>query len=98
MEALIPAGKIAALNTGEMVGLIAAEPQEHYDGKFETSAIHCRINLDTEELEKEEQNYKELPIFYDFGDKKEEILMKNFLKINDDIDQLVQEFMQLNKQ
>ncbi|NQX54479.1 type IV secretion system DNA-binding domain-containing protein [Pedobacter panaciterrae] len=98
MEALIPAGKIASLNTGEMVGLIAAEPQEHYDGKFETSAIHCRINLDTEELKKEEQNYKELPIFYDFGDKKEEILMKNFLKINDDIDQLVQEFMQLNKQ
>lgn len=98
MEALIPAGKIASLNTGEMVGLIAAEPQEHYDGKFETSAIHCRINLDTKELKKEEQNYKELPIFYDFGDKKEEILMKNFLKINDDIDQLVQEFMQLNKQ
>jgi len=98
MEPLIPAGKIASLNTGEMVGLIAAEPQEHYDGKFETSAIHCRINLDTEALKKEEENYPDLPTFYDFGDKKEEILMKNFLKINDDIDQLVQEFMQLNKQ
>ena len=94
MEALIPAGKIASLNTGEMVGLIAAEPQEKYDGKFETSVIHCRINLNQEALKKEEQNYKDLPTFYDFGDNKQEILMKNFLKINDDIDQLVKEFMQ----
>ncbi|NRF37537.1 type IV secretion system DNA-binding domain-containing protein [Pedobacter foliorum] len=97
MESLIPAGKIASLNTGEMVGLIAAEPQEHYDGQFETSAIHCRINLDTEALKIEEQNYPELPTFYDFGENKEQILLTNFLKINDDVAQIVQEFMQLNQ-
>jgi hypothetical protein len=97
MESLIPAGKIASLNTGEMVGLIAAEPQEYYDGQFETSAIHCRINLDAEALKIEEQNYPELPTFYDFGTNKEKVLLENFLKINDDVAQIVQEFMQLNQ-
>lgn len=97
MESLIPAGKIASLNTGEMVGLIAAEPQEHYDGQFETSSIHCRINLDAQALKIEEQNYPELPTFYDFGHNKEQILLENFLKINEDVAQIVLEFMQLNQ-
>jgi type IV secretory pathway TraG/TraD family ATPase VirD4 len=95
MEALIPAGKIASLNTGEMVGLIAAEPQEHYDGQFETSAIHCRINLDKQELKLEEENYPELPVYYDFGGRKDEILMQNFLKINREIESLVGSFTNL---
>ena len=45
LEPLIPAGKMASLNTGEMVGLIAADVQETYTGKFETSAINCKVNL-----------------------------------------------------
>jgi len=93
LEVLIPAGKIASLNTGEMVGLVAAEPQVKYDGKFETSAIHCRINLDPEEIKKEEAGYRELPVFYDFGDRKNEILMNNFLKINQEIEEIVQQFI-----
>lgn len=93
LEVLIPAGKIASLNTGEMVGLVATEPQEKYDGKFETSAIHCRINLDPEELKKEEAAYPELPTFYDFGDCKNEILMSNFLRINQEIETIVQQFI-----
>ena len=92
LEVLIPAGKIASLNTGEMVGLVAAEPQEHYDGQFETSAVHGRINLDKEEIRKEESAYPELPVFYDFGGHKNEILMQNFLKINSEIEQLVKSF------
>ncbi len=43
LEALIPAGKMASLNTGEMVGLIAADVQENYTGQFETSAVNCKI-------------------------------------------------------
>lgn len=92
MEALVPAGKIASLNTGEIVGLIAAEPQEHYDGKYETSAVHCRVNLDKQELKIEEENYPEMPVFYDFGSRKEEILMGNFLRINQEIEDLVNAF------
>lgn len=93
LEVLIPAGKIASLNTGEMVGLVAAEPQEKYDGKFKTSAVHCRINLDPEALKKEEAGYPELPVFYDFGDSKNEILMNNFLKINQEVETIVQQFI-----
>ena len=33
LEALIPAGKIASLNAGEMVGVIAADAQEKFMGR-----------------------------------------------------------------
>lgn len=93
LEVLIPAGKIAALNTGEIVGLVASEPREHFDGKFDTSAIHCRVNLDAQELKKEEAGYRELPVFYDFGGKQNQVLMQNFLKINQEVEQLVKSFI-----
>lgn len=93
MEVLIPAGKIASLNTGEMVGLIAADPKAHYDGTYQTSAVNCRINLDMKAIKAEEAAYQELPIFYDFGGQKDKILMDNFLKINAEVAQIVKEFM-----
>ena len=92
LEALIPAGKMASLNTGEMVGLIAADVQENYTGKFETSAINCRINLNKTELEREESNYKPLPSYYDFHHKKDEVLRHNFLRINKEVDDLITAF------
>jgi type IV secretory pathway TraG/TraD family ATPase VirD4 len=92
LEALIPAGKMAALNTGEMVGLIAADVQENYTGKFDTSAINCRINLDGRDLKTEEAGYRELPAYYDFGGKKEEILRHNFMKINKEVEDIVAKF------
>ena len=92
LEALIPAGKMASLNTGEMVGLIAADVQENYTGKFETSAINCRINLDKNELEREETNYKPLPVFYDFHHKKDEVLRHNFLLINKEVEDIIAAF------
>ncbi|RYZ16229.1 MAG: type IV secretory system conjugative DNA transfer family protein, partial [Sphingobacteriales bacterium] len=64
LEVLIPAGKIASLNAGEMVGVIAADAQETYTGKFETSAINCRINLNLAEIANEEKSYKPLPTYY----------------------------------
>ena len=92
LEALIPAGKMASLNTGEMVGLIAADVQDNYTGKFETSAINCKINLNQKELEQEEAGYKDLPVFYDFKGKKDEVLRQNFLRINKEIDDLISGF------
>jgi hypothetical protein len=92
MEPLIPAGKMASLNTGEMVGLIAADVQETYTGKFETSAVNCKINLSKAELAQEEAGYRELPIYYDFGGRKEEILRENFTRINNEVDKLVAAF------
>jgi hypothetical protein len=94
LEALIPAGKIASLNTGEMVGLIASDAEEKYTGKFETSAVNCRINLDRPEIEKEEKNYRELPVYYDFGDHKELTLLQNFFRINREVEAIVRRFSQ----
>lgn len=94
LEVLVPAGKIAALNTGEMVGLLASDPKEDYDGQFQTSAVHCRINLDLAELAREEAGYREMPVYYDFGEQKEEILMQNFLRIGSEVELLVKSFNQ----
>jgi len=92
LEALIPAGKMASLNTGEMVGLIAADVQENYTGQFETSAVNCKINLSQKELRTEENGYQPLPTFYDFHGKKDEVLRQNFLRVNKDIEELIQKF------
>lgn len=92
LEPLIPAGKMASLNTGEMVGLIAADVQETYTGQFETSAINCKVNLPKDELQKEEAGYRDMPVYYDFGGKKEQILRDNFLRINEEVEKVVRSF------
>jgi len=92
LEPLIPAGKMASLNTGEMVGLIAADVQETYTGRFETAAINCKVNLPKNELEIEEAGYRDLPVYYDFGGRKEEILRENFLRINGEVEAVVAAF------
>lgn len=92
LEALIPAGKIASLNSGEMVGVIAAEAQEKYSGQFETSALNCRINLDMAQIAKEEKAFKPLPAYYDFGGKRDEQLSQNYFRISQEIEQMVLQF------
>jgi hypothetical protein len=92
LEPLIPAGKMASLNTGEMVGLIAADVQETYTGQFETSAINCKVNLPKAELIAEEKGYRELPVYYDFGGRKDDILRENFLRINNEVEAVVASF------
>jgi hypothetical protein len=92
LEALIPAGKIASLNAGEMVGVIAADAREVYTGHFETSAVNCRVALDLNEIAAEEKAYKPLPTYYNFGDKKDEILRQNFSRISLEIQEMVNQF------
>jgi type IV secretory pathway TraG/TraD family ATPase VirD4 len=46
LEPLIPAGKIASLKAGEIVGIVARDTMETYTGKYETTAVNCRVNLD----------------------------------------------------
>jgi Type IV secretion-system coupling protein DNA-binding domain/YWFCY protein len=93
LEVLIPAGKIASLNSGEMVGVIAADAQEKFTGQFETSAVNCRINLDMQEISREENGYGSLPSYYDFGGKTEEKLRQNFNRISQEIQEMVMAFM-----
>jgi GGDEF domain-containing protein len=92
LEDLIPAGKIASLNAGELVGLIAADAQEKFTGQFNTSAVHCRVNLDMKEIAREEKGYKPLPVYYDFGDNKDATLTQNFFRITQEIQDVVLKF------
>lgn len=92
LEPLIPAGKIASLKAGEMVGILAADAVEKFTGQYETSAVNCRINLDLKAIKKEEQAYRELPVYYDFKGRKEEVLLQNFNKINSEVQEMVSQF------
>lgn len=97
MDHMIPAGKIAALKTGEMVGMIA-QGEENDTAEYKTSAIHGKISLDMKAIRDEEQNYVPMPVYYSFTDKtgrdrKEEILMTNFRKINKEVELIVNEFI-----
>ena len=95
MDHMIPAGKIAALRTGEMVGMIA-QGEENDTEEYKTSAINGKINLDMKSIKTEEQNYVPMPNYYSFTDKrgidrKEEVLMTNFRKINKEVELIVNE-------
>lgn len=92
LEPLIPAGKIASLKAGELVGMLAGDAVESYTGKFDTSAIHCRVNQDMKKLAIEAAGYTKLPVFYDFGGKKQQILLKNFNRINTEVAAIAAKF------
>ncbi len=100
MEAMIPAGKIASLSTGEMVGILAKGFEN--DDEFKTSAISGKINLDMKAIKREEKNYVEMPTYYSFNDKtgkcrKYEVLMTNFRRINKEVELIVNEFVKNEK-
>ena len=95
MDNMIPAGKIAALKTGEMVGMIA-QGEENDTEEYKTSAISGKINLDMKAIKEEENNYAKMPSYYSFVDKngknrKDEVLMTNFRKINKEVELIVNE-------
>lgn len=95
MDFMIPAGKIAALKTGEMVGMIA-QGEENNTEEYKTSAISGKINLDMKDLKMEEDNYVSMPNYFSFIDKrgvdiKDEVLMTNFRKINNEVELIVNE-------
>ncbi|ATN07224.1 mobilization protein [Chryseobacterium indologenes] len=97
MDHMIPAGKIASLKTGEMVGMIA-QGEENDAEEYKTSAIHGKINLDMKVIKEEERNYAPMPVYYSFIDsrgidRKEEVLMSNFRKVNKEVELIVNEFI-----
>jgi len=92
LEPLIPAGKIATLKAGEMVGMLATDATTGYTGKYEPSAINCKVNLDMKAIKREEENYAAMPIYYDFRGEKERVLRDNFRRINREVKSLVQSF------
>lgn len=95
MDFMIPAGKTAALKTGELVGMIA-QGNENATQEYKTSAIRGKINLDMKAIKREEENYPEMPEYYSFKDKKginrrDEVLMTNLRRINKEVELIISE-------
>lgn len=97
MDNMIPAGKIAALKTGEMVGMIAGG-EENDTEEYKTSAISGKINLDMKAIHWEEKNYVKMPVYRHFrdnngNDRKAEVLMTNFRRINKEVELIILEMV-----
>lgn len=92
LEHLIPSGKIASLKAGELVGMLAGDTDQSYNGSFSPSVINCKVNLDLEKIAKEESQYPKMPVYYDFKGKKEQILSENFQRINAEVAALISRF------
>jgi hypothetical protein len=87
-DPLIPAGKIAGMQTGELVGLLAVDADKFY-GTYKTAYIHRRVNLDPRELKREERNYRPIPKCYAIKGKKEHVLTRNFMRIREEVEHII---------
>ena len=63
--------------------------------EFKTTKYFCKTNFDMEKIKQEESFYVELPKKYAFVSEKEKEIMlnRNFKRVNDEIDQMIQELL-----
>jgi hypothetical protein len=82
MDYAIPASKIAALSSGEFVGIVADNPDE----KISLKMFHSEFQNDHNAITEEEAGYKPIPEInkVNYAD-----IMENYISIKADIDQLV---------
>lgn len=87
LEAAIPPSKIAALSSGEFVGMVADDPLN----KIELKAFHCEILNDHETIKKEEAGYEEIkPV------RKIDPLMvqRNYMQVKQDVQDIIHSEME----
>jgi type IV secretory pathway TraG/TraD family ATPase VirD4 len=89
MDSLIPASKIANLNAGELVGIVARENDATY-GEYQPNLYNCKIRLNLDEIEEEKTHYKDLPEFYNFGspEEKRQFLLQHMQNIFKDVESI----------
>jgi hypothetical protein len=83
LESAVPASKIAALSSGEFVGMTADNP----DCKIDLKAFHSQIQNDHGSLKIETDNYKD---FQPFRSLENGLINRNFEQIKKDIQELVE--------
>ncbi|MES2277119.1 MAG: conjugal transfer protein MobC [Bacteroidota bacterium] len=81
LDYAIPASKIAALSSGEFVGMVADNPEQ----EIELKMFHSRIQNDHEALAKEEAAYKPIPVVELVS---EEMVRETYAQIKVDIAEL----------
>lgn len=87
LDYAIPASKIAALSSGEFVGMVADNPEQ----KIQLKLFHSAIQNDHEAIAKEEAAYKPIPLVNYVSP---EDVEENYLQIKAEISQLMQEEME----
>lgn len=82
MDNAIPASKIAALSSGEFVGMVADNP----DDKIKLKMFHAEILQNTELINNEMKTFKEIPPVYNIS---HQDIQDNFYQVKLDIQQLI---------
>ncbi|WP_319592516.1 type IV secretory system conjugative DNA transfer family protein [uncultured Draconibacterium sp.] len=92
MDFLVPEGKIATLPQGYMVGQVA----DNFGQQVGQRNFNCLIDVDTDQIEKEERNYKEIPEVYKIDDL-QALLENNRTRICNDIRKILLEISKDSK-
>jgi Type IV secretory pathway, VirD4 components len=83
MDYAIPASKIAALSSGEFVGMVADNP----DQKIALKMFHCEIQNEHHAIAEEEANYKDIPVIAPVSF---EVVTENYKRIKAEVGSLVE--------
>ena len=84
LDAAIPASKIAALSSGEFVGMVADDPLE----KIKLKMFHSEIINDHEKLNDEVSRYKDIPVISNVTQQQ---VLDNYYQVKMDIKRLIGE-------
>ncbi len=82
LDTAMPASKIAALSSGEFVGMVADDPGQ----KIELKAFHCAILNDHDALHREQAGYKPVPVVRQVT---QAMIQRNYDQIRQEIEDLV---------
>ena len=82
LDSAIPASKIAALSSGEFVGMVSDDP----DCKIELKSFHCELQNDHKALKAEQDAYKPLPVVRQVDNG---MIQRNYFQIKQDVEDLV---------
>jgi len=90
MDSLIPPSKISGLTQGMFVGSVS----DNFDERIEQKIFHCEIVVDSENVKREEDNYKQIPVITNFTDEDgkdcmTEKVQENYNRIKQEVRQIV---------
>lgn len=82
LDDAIPAAKIAALSSGEFVGIVADNP----DQKIQLKVFHSEIQNDHAAIKAEEEAYRPIPVIETVTD---EDVQENYKKVKREVEELI---------
>ncbi|RYJ44274.1 conjugal transfer protein MobC [Flavobacterium beibuense] len=87
LESAIPASKIAALSSGEFVGMVADDPLN----KIELKTFHCEIKNDHDQIRTEEMAYRDIQ---EIRKLEPFMVQRNYTQVKQDIQEIIQSEME----